>query len=78
VRRVLCERPCGDVKTYRNVSVFITGEYSADGFDHIIYMAYIMDKQNRGIQIYMDMTKSVQNICNNEFMDFIRSVKEIN
>jgi hypothetical protein len=63
--------------SYRNISVFVKGGYSLDGFDHILYMAYIMDKQNRGIQVYMDMTTGIQNVCDKEFMDFIRSLKEI-
>jgi hypothetical protein len=79
IKTVLKATDAGFPLTYRTDggSVFITAEYSSAGFDHIIYLTYIIDNHNRGIQVYMDMTKDIDKTYDKEFMDFIRSLKEI-
>jgi hypothetical protein len=63
--------------SYKN-AVFVQGAYTANDVDHVIYMIYIIDKNDKGIQIYLDMTKEVYSIYGHEFWDFIHSIKEIN
>ena len=57
--------------------ILVTGTYTANDVAHIIYMVYIIDKHDKGIQIYLDMTTEVQASYGNEFWDVIRSIREL-
>jgi len=61
--------------TFKN-ALFMQGTYSDDNVDHIIFMMYILDKHDNGIQVYMDMTKEVAAKYESEFWTTIRSLKE--
>lgn len=58
-------------------AIFVKGTYNAQNLDHIIYMIYIIDKHDNGLQIYLDMTTELEKTYGNEFWDVIRSLKEI-
>jgi antitoxin component YwqK of YwqJK toxin-antitoxin module len=45
--------------------------------DHLLYMVYIITMEDKGIQIYMDMTQSIAPGYEQEFISTIRSLKEI-
>ncbi|WP_184550598.1 hypothetical protein [Mucilaginibacter sp. FT3.2] len=58
-------------------AIFVKGTYTARDLDHIIYMIYIIDQHNNGLQVYLDMTTEIEKTYGNEFWDVIRSLKEI-
>jgi hypothetical protein len=62
--------------TYKN-AYFMKGSYNSNGFDHIIFMIHIINKKNKGIQIYLDMTKDLAEEYEQEFWTTIRSIKEL-
>jgi antitoxin component YwqK of YwqJK toxin-antitoxin module len=45
--------------------------------EHLLYMVYIITREDKGIQMYMDMTKSVAPGYEEEFISIIKSMKEI-
>jgi hypothetical protein len=45
--------------------------------EHLLYMVYIITGENKGVQIYMDMTKSIAPDYEEEFISTIKSIKEI-
>ena len=45
--------------------------------EHVLYMVYIITRENKGIQIYMDMTKDIAPEYEEEFIKAIKSIKEI-
>jgi antitoxin component YwqK of YwqJK toxin-antitoxin module len=51
--------------------------YSEKGFDHIFYMIHMITKNNKGVQIYLDMTKEITSEFEKEFVKTIESLKEI-
>ncbi|MBS1503040.1 MAG: hypothetical protein JST32_13315 [Bacteroidetes bacterium] len=61
--------------TYRN-AIFVDGKYTSRGIEHVIYLIYIIDKHDNGIQVYLDMTKEVAGVYGQEFWDVIHSIKE--
>lgn len=63
-------------RTFNN-AMLMTGSYSADGFDHIIYMVYIINKEDKGIQLYMDMIKEIADKYEKEFWITLKSIKEL-
>jgi antitoxin component YwqK of YwqJK toxin-antitoxin module len=58
-------------------SLIILTSYSDKGFDHILFMIHIITKSDKGIQLYMDMTKEIAPKYEEEFWNTIRSLKEI-
>jgi hypothetical protein len=63
--------------TYRN-GVFWKTSYTANGIDHILYMAHIIDKHDQGIQLYLDMTKDLGDQYEKELLTTIHSLKDTN
>jgi hypothetical protein len=61
--------------TYKN-AFFIKASYTQDGLAHILYMIYIINKANKGIQVYLDMTKELEERHGQEFWTTIRSIRE--
>jgi antitoxin component YwqK of YwqJK toxin-antitoxin module len=61
--------------TYKN-AYFIKCSYSSNGLDHIFYMIHIINKENKGIQIYLDMTKDIATEYESELWTTIKSIKE--
>jgi hypothetical protein len=61
--------------SYTN-SLFYKCHYTADNIEHILYMIHIINKRNKGIQIYMDITKDVDEQYIGEFMAVLKSIKE--
>ena len=57
--------------------IYIKGIYTANNIDHVIYMIYLIDKHNKGIQVYMDMTTEVAKEYEPEFWVTIKSLKEV-
>ena len=62
--------------TYKN-AFFMKASYTEKGLDHILYMIHIINKDDKGIQIYLDMTKGIADKCEDEFWTTIQSIKEI-
>jgi antitoxin component YwqK of YwqJK toxin-antitoxin module len=62
--------------TYKN-ALFMKASYTEKGLGHILYMIHIINKNDKGIQVYLDMTKSIADKCDEEFWTTIRSIKEI-
>lgn len=60
---------------YKN-AYFMKCSYSANGLPHILYMIHIINKENKGIQIYLDMTKEIAPDYESEFWSTIKSIKE--
>jgi len=58
-------------------AIFLTGTYSDNGFDHIIYMLYIINEEDKGIQLYMDMTKDIADKYEKEFWTTLQSIKKL-
>lgn len=51
--------------------------YSEKEFDHIFYMIHMITKNNKGVQVYLDMTKEITSEFEKEFVETIESLKEI-
>jgi len=58
-------------------AMLITASYSENGFDHILYILYIITKDDKGVQLYMDMTKNIANKYEQEFWTTLQSIKEL-
>ena len=58
-------------------AMMMTATYSQAGKEHIFYMIYIINNENKGIQIYMDMTKDIAEQYEQEFINVLKSIKEI-
>lgn len=52
--------------------------YSDNGLDHLLYMIHIINKDNKGIQIYMDMTQNIAGEYDHEFWATMKSIRDIN
>jgi len=50
--------------------------YKENDLEHILYMIHIINKDNKGVQIYMDMTKDISAEYESEFWTSIKSIKE--
>ncbi len=61
---------------YKN-AIIILASYSDKGLDHILYMVHIITNDNKGLQLYMDMTKSVADKYEKEFWTTLQSIKEL-
>jgi hypothetical protein len=62
--------------SYKN-SLITIATYSDKGFDHIIFMTHIITSENKGIQLYMDMTKELSSEYEKEFWITLKSLKEL-
>jgi len=58
-------------------AIMTTASYSDNGFDHIFYMAHIINEENKGIQLYMDMTKDIAEKYEKEFWVTLHSIKKL-
>lgn len=61
--------------SYKNNYLTICS-YTDNGLDHVLYMIHIINKENKGIQIYMDMTKSIYDKYGQEFWTAMKSIRE--
>lgn len=61
--------------SYKN-AFFLKCSYTAKGLDHVFYMIHIINKENVGIQIYLDITKSIAEEYEPEFFTTIKSLRE--
>jgi len=61
--------------TYKN-AYFMKASYTQGGLAHILYMIHIINKANKGIQVYLDMTKELEERYGQEFWTTIRSIRE--
>jgi len=62
--------------SFKNAMI-ITASYSRNGLEHIFYMVYIINDDDKGIQIYMDMTKNIAEKYEAEFQTTLHSIKEL-
>src|SRR5204862_1863215 len=62
--------------SYKN-SYLTMCSYTDNELDHILYMVHIINNDNKGIQIYMDMTKELAEKYSSEFWTAIKSIKEV-
>jgi antitoxin component YwqK of YwqJK toxin-antitoxin module len=58
-------------------AMLITASYSDKGLEHIFYMVYIITKDDKGIQLYMDLTKDIADKYEQEFWTTLESIKEL-
>jgi hypothetical protein len=63
--------------TYKNGYLTTCSYTDSNGLDHILHMIHIINKDNIGIQVYMDMTKSIAAEYEKEFWITMRSLEEI-
>jgi len=56
-------------------SIIYKCHYTSNSIDHIFYMIHLLNKQKMGVQIYMDMTNSISDICEKEFVSVIKSIR---
>lgn len=61
---------------YKN-AYFNKCSYTSEGFDHVFYMIHILNKDDKGIQVYLDMTKDIAEDYESEFWTTIQSIKEL-
>jgi hypothetical protein len=62
--------------TYKNGYLTTCSYSDSNGLDHILYMIHIINKDNKGIQIYMDMTKDIVDEYGQEFLTTMKSIRE--
>ncbi len=62
---------------YKNAMI-IMANYTDKGVDHVFYMVYIITNDDKGIQLYMDMTKDIAGKYEEEFWTTLKSIKELN
>jgi hypothetical protein len=62
--------------SYKNSYLTICN-YSDNGLRHILYMIHIINSDNKGIQIYMDMTQDLVDGYASEFWNAMKSIKEL-
>jgi hypothetical protein len=62
--------------SYKN-AILMKTNYSNNGFEHVLYMVYIITKDNKGVQLYMDMTKDIAAEYEKEFLTTLQSIKEL-
>jgi len=58
-----------------NNALFLSCKYSQNDVEHILYMIHIINSDNMGIQMYLDMTKDITEKYENEFWTTIKSIK---
>ena len=58
-------------------AMLITASYSDNDIYHVFYMVYIITKEDKGIQLYMDMTKDIADEYEKEFWTTLQSIKEL-
>lgn len=56
---------------------FIKSTYSSNGLDHIFYMIHIITEDNKGIQLYLDMTTGIESEYESEFWTTIKSLRKL-
>jgi hypothetical protein len=54
-------------------SLFYKCTYN-NGLDHVLYMIHIMTEDKKGIQLLLDMTKSIAAECEDEFISILESI----
>ncbi len=59
---------------YKN-SLIAFCSYNDGTYDHILYMIHLLTKNNRAVQIYMDMTKDLAAEYSKEFWTAMKSIK---
>lgn len=62
--------------SFKNAMV-IPASYTDNGTEHILYMVYIITMDNKGIQLYMDMTADIAKDYEEEFWITLRSIKNM-
>lgn len=62
---------------YKNARL-IKASYTQNGIEHILYIVYALTNDGTGIQIGMDMTKSITKGFEREFISVIKSIKQLN
>jgi len=61
---------------YKN-GMFMKATYSANEEEHIFYMIHFITDNNKGVQLYMDMTKDIAGEYESEFWTTIKSIKKL-
>lgn len=58
-------------------SILYKCHYGKNGQEHLFYMAYILTKSNKGIQLYMDIPKDLENDYVHEFKETLKGLEEL-
>jgi len=74
--KILVQDSEGFPLSYKN-AYFIINSYTTEGLDHLLFMIHIINKENKGIQIYLDMTKDIAEEYEQEFWETIESIREL-
>ncbi|MEO9853185.1 MAG: hypothetical protein ABJH72_01285 [Reichenbachiella sp.] len=56
---------------------FINASYTSGGLEHVLFMVHLITDTNKGIQLYMDMTKNIADKYEEEFWTTLTSIKEL-
>ncbi|HQQ98525.1 MAG TPA: hypothetical protein PLX35_14740 [Cyclobacteriaceae bacterium] len=75
VDRILIQSDNDYPLSYKNGYLTLCS-YTKEGEDHILYMVHIIDKNNKGIQVYLDMTKDIADDYAKEFWSVLKSIRE--
>jgi len=59
-----------------NNSIILKSHYTKDNITHLLYQVFIINSDNTGIDIYMDMTLDIAEEYEHEFLDAIRSIRK--
>ncbi len=62
--------------SYKN-GYFMETSYSSGGLEHILYMIHFITEDNKGIQLYLDMTKDIADEYEAEFWTTINSLLKL-
>ncbi|MCX6351760.1 MAG: hypothetical protein NTX03_07850 [Bacteroidetes bacterium] len=58
-------------------SMILKTSYTENSLNHTLYMAYIITKDNKGIQLYMDAPKDIDPKYEKELWTSLQSIKEL-
>lgn len=62
---------------YKN-SILYKFKYKQNNLEHVLYIVHIINSEDVGIQIYLDLTKDISKQYESEFLTTIKSIKESN
>ena len=74
VNRILIQDSDDFPLTYKN-AYFVECSYNSNGLDHLFYMIHLITKDNKGVQLYLDMTANITEEYEQEFWTTIKSLQ---
>lgn len=74
VNRILIQESEDYPLSYKN-AYFVECSYNSNGLDHLFYMIHLITKDDKGIQLYLDMTTNIAEEYEQEFWTTIKSLE---